>query len=573
VVVLLLSKSLDVYEAISGVARRYGSWEIGELLVLFVVLPIPIGIFALRRWRELTSEIVEHGRTSEALAQSEERYRLVFENAREGISVHEVLPGGRWRLVDCNERVVEMAGRSRIELFKTGDLRGLRVEQPAPGGALPGNSEDGGSSTGVFSWLRPDGRENHVEYTTARLTRGHRKFDIVIDRDITARRRAEAELIHAERMSAVGMLAGGVAHEFNNIHGIVMGYLELILERDDLPGEVREDLRTVYDSTSRAVGVTNSLLTFVRKSKSAKRPVSLSSVVGDAVKLVEREYQTDGIEIDLQAGEAITLLADARQLVQVLLNLMINARHAMIGRPEQKLTVETGREGDRAAIRISDTGCGIPEEDVGKIFMPFYSTKGEHAAQDSAQSSVRGTGLGLSVCRRIIEGHGGEIEVRSRPGEGTTFSIRLPISEEQPPAAAEGAGPVKTVPGARVAILEDEPDMRALLSQLLEAMGYRASGFTSGAEALAGLRDEKTDLVLVDLQMPGMSGIDFIRALNELPEEGRPRVLVSTGRAQEPGDDERAELGIVDVIRKPFTNRALFESVYAALTAQGKAQT
>jgi CheY-like chemotaxis protein/two-component sensor histidine kinase len=328
----------------------------------------------------------------------------------------------------------------------------------------------------------------------------------------------------------------------------------------------------VYDSTARAVGVTNSLLTFVRKSKSTRRPVLLSSVIDDAVKLVEREYQTDGIEIEVQPGKVVGLLADARQLVQVILNLMINARHAMIGRPVQKLTVTSGREGDRAVVSLSDTGCGIAEEDVEKIFMPFYSTKGEHAAENSTQAEVRGTGLGLSVCRRIVEDHGGEIAVESRPGDGTTFTIRLPMSEDKPPSAAEVEGPVRTVSGARITILEDEPDMRSLLSQLLEAMGYRTAAFVSGAEALEALRAEKSDLVLVDLQMPGMSGIDFVKALRDLPEENRPRVLVSTGRAQAPGDEERAELGIVDVIRKPFTNRALFESVYAVLTAGGSSE-
>ena len=239
----------------------------------------------------------------------------------------------------------------------------------------------------------------------------------------------QEQLIRSDRLAAVGTMVGGVAHEFNNINVTVMGFSQLALSREDLEEDVRGHLNRINRAARRAQSITQDLLDFVRRDKGIIARGNLAAAAGEALGLVREQFRKEGIVI----GERIESLPDStmnrEQIVQVVLNILTNARHAMCEREERALTVETGVKGSQVFARVTDTGCGIPEERLSQIFTPFYSTKGEYAG-DNVMSRFKGYGLGLSVCHTIVSNHDGDISVVSREGEGTTFTISLPLGEE-----------------------------------------------------------------------------------------------------------------------------------------------
>jgi signal transduction histidine kinase len=236
-------------------------------------------------------------------------------------------------------------------------------------------------------------------------------------------------------MDVASFLAVGIAHEFNNLHGGIQNHVELILEDEALPGQVRKDLQVILKTLRRASGITKQLDKFARRIPPNKEPSSLSEVIGDTLDLLSREYENEGIKTDLQNGRGIPeLVMDSAQIGQVLLNLFINARDAMRGRAPKVLRVETGFQGGRVFVKVSDTGIGIAGEHIEHIFEPVFTTKRNVDGTDA-----HGLGLGLAVCKTIVREHGGEIEVSSTQGIGTTFTIWLPAEANPPesPAADE----------------------------------------------------------------------------------------------------------------------------------------
>jgi len=237
-------------------------------------------------------------------------------------------------------------------------------------------------------------------------------------------------------MEIASFLAVAIAHEFNNLHGGIQGHAEIALSTKDLPEEVRECLEVILKTLQKAESITAQLDKFSREIPPHKMPCSLSSVVDDAVALVRREFEGDGIQIGVRSDPGIPdLVIDDAQIGQVMLNLFINARDAMAGRRTKILTIETGRRGKRAFIRVSDTGSGIEFENSERIFEPFFTTKG-----DTDGKSAHGLGLGLTVSKTIVEEHHGEIKVSSRKGRGTTFTIWLPRDQGMPDQGTIGRG-------------------------------------------------------------------------------------------------------------------------------------
>lgn len=253
--------------------------------------------------------------------------------------------------------------------------------------------------------------------------------------------RLQAELVQADRLAALGTLVGGIAHEFNNINVTVMGFSQLGLEQEGLSPLLRDHLERINRAAQRARTITNNLLDFSRESAGEVARENLVSVVREALDLVKGQFEKEGIEFREALVDVEDTHMDRGQIVQVILNILNNARHAMEGCPEKKLTVVTGSEEGSVFVSITDTGCGIPEERLSDIFTPFYTTKGEHAS-DERQSKIKGAGLGLSVSHTIVSNHGGRISVESGDGLGTTFSVSLPVNPHIASAAA-GSGEEK----------------------------------------------------------------------------------------------------------------------------------
>ncbi len=248
------------------------------------------------------------------------------------------------------------------------------------------------------------------------------------------RKRAEEEkrllheqLVQAQKMEAVGTLAGGIAHEFNNINGDIIAYTDLTLEMKKLPSAARRNLEVIRSSAVGGADLTKSLLTFSRKDVGDKEAVNPRDVVDQVLKVAKQQLAIEGIELTVEHSTGVhQVMANIHMLESVVMNLIMNAKHAMLKSAVKNLTIQTGMENGRVLIRVRDTGCGIPEENLSRVFEPFFTTKGALVGGEVYDGKACGTGLGLSVSHSIVQGHGGEITVESQVGSGATFTVYLP---------------------------------------------------------------------------------------------------------------------------------------------------
>jgi nitrogen-specific signal transduction histidine kinase len=379
-----------------------------------------------------------------------------------------------------------------------------------------------------------------------------------------ALREKEEQLLHAQKMEAIGRLAGGVAHDFNNLLTVILGYCEVLLRQKTAGHPDREFLEEIQAASERASNLTRQLLTFSHKQVTRPRVLDLDAVIVELTRLLRRLIGEDiALETRLHARGRVT--GDRGQLEQVLLNLAVNARDAM--HDGGRLTIETADvvvEGDRPGKRagphvlvtVSDTGCGMDAPTRARAFDPFFTTK----------PLGKGTGLGLSTVYGIVTQCGGAIEVQSEPGAGATFRIYLPAAA----ATAGEASPALVVapPGGTETILlvEDDASVRRLVERVLTASGYHVLVAADPVEALAlsRERDGAIDLLLTDLVMPNMGG----RALSDALRSERPglKVLLMSGYA----DDDAARARPDDAfIQKPLRSEQLLERLREVLGAPG----
>jgi PAS domain S-box-containing protein len=467
-------------------------------------------------------------RTQDALRESETKYRNIFE------SLHDVYYrtdiGGRITLISpsCQQvfgyRPEEMTGRNLLQdLYIKREKRVEFLERIDTDGRVLEFESLMKNKSGAEIWVSTNANYYVDENNNVLGVEG-------MMRDITERKNLEDQLIRAERMAAVGTLAGGVAHEFNNINLAILGFAELGLMRNGLEEEALHYFRVIRKSALRAKNITSNLLTFAGSTMGRVSSGNVTTVLDDTLQMMKHELSTSGITLEKNYQEVPDTFMDSSQIGQVFLNILINAQHALIDRPEKKITLETSHEGEFVSVSITDTGCGIPPEHIKRIFSPFFTTKGEHAKGDAPMATVRGTGLGLSVSHSIVQNHRGSIELQSRVNEGTTFTVKLPASKtvrktESTPATRV----IEPFVQLKILILDDEEDLRALLSSYLQKQGHVARDTDDGTDALAMLRKERFDLALVDLQMPAMSGREFIDRLAALPRDHRPKLIVVSG--------------------------------------------
>ena len=377
------------------------------------------------------------------------------------------------------------------------------------------------------------------------------------------RRQMEEQLRHAQRVESIGRLAGGVAHDLNNLLTPILGLSGFVLS--DLPADSpsRSDVEEIQQAAERCRKLTQQLLAFGRKQILEVKRIDLNELVADIGRMLHRVLR-ENIALELRhADTPVFIDADAAQIGQVLLNLAVNAQDAM---PENgSLTfsvavreVEAGSEhdfpghraGSYAVVEVEDTGAGIEPDLLGRIFDPFFTTKGPGL----------GTGLGLSTAHGIAAQHGGHISVRSHVGSGTKFSLLLPLSSRRervaslPPPGEVAA----TLRDMTVLVAEDDASVRTLLVRMLERKGLRILAARSGEEAMAIARGYHGEIhVLVsDLIMPGMSGAQLFEELS--PLRPKMRVLFITGYPADTLQSHRFDISTVNLLAKPFTVEALF---------------
>jgi signal transduction histidine kinase len=370
----------------------------------------------------------------------------------------------------------------------------------------------------------------------------------------------QERLLQSEKMSSVGQLVSGVAHELNNPLTGIMGFAQLLMLRP-LDDTARRQVQTIYEEAERASKIVSNLLTFARRRKAQKEPANLNTLIERVLELRNYDLRVRNIEVerDLDPGLPDTMV-DTNQIQQVFLNIVINAEQAMRGAGDQgRLRIRTARSDGALLVTFEDSGPGIPPDTLRRIFDPFFTTK----------DAGEGTGLGLTISYGIIEEHGGRIWADSRPGRGTTFSIELPLVTATAPA--RDAGPARETAGAepverrRILVVDDEESIQKLLTGVLEMDGHDVQLASNGRDALDRLHAEPFDLIITDIKMPVMGGPDMYR---QLQQEGNPlaqRVIFITGDTVAP--DTRGFLQSVDndVLAKPFRLRDVRETVRRAL--------
>ncbi len=521
--------------------------------------------------RRLEQEVRERERAQQALRESEERHRALFQSAPDAIFLAE---GDSGRILDVNPAAERLTGRSR------GELVGRYLKDLYPPGhwrrlcRLSGEGAEARPEETTV--LRRGGPAVPVEVLAERVRIGDRSLCLLVCRDIRERKRLEAQLQHAQRMEAVGTLAGGIAHDFRNILQIVQAHAETLLGTLSGDSPVREGLERILRACLRGSELTTQLLTFSRQAESHLRPVEINREVQDACAMLRRtiprmiQIRTD---LDPEAG---FVLADPAQIEQMIVNLALNARDAMPTGGE--LRIETSAvsgealwsEGFQAApeeryvrLRVMDTGHGMDPETLRHIFDPFFTTKEVGA----------GTGLGLATVYGIVKGHRGHIACRSRIGQGTVFTIFLPRMAEtdvEPvrgePAAAEPAGaPAPSRRGVTVLLVDDEEEIRGVARELLETRGYRVLTAGSGEEALDVYRrsGERIEAVILDLGMPGMGGQRCLEELRAL--DPAVRVIVTTGYGEAHLRELLARAGARAFLNKPYRSAELARTLEEVL--------
>lgn len=378
-----------------------------------------------------------------------------------------------------------------------------------------------------------------------------------------------------QRLESIGTLAGGIAHDFNNILGAIIGYTQFALMRGKDDERWKTDLQNVLAASDRASALVRQILTFSRRQPQEKTPLSLHLIVKEAVKLLRASIPST-IEIQEEITSSATILADSTQIHQVIMNLCTNAYQAMEQGGLLSITLkdidsgdaETGSayhlpEGKYAMLSVRDTGCGMSEETISKIFDPYFTTKAQN----------RGTGLGLAVTHGIVESHNGLITVSSEPGHGTIFTVYLPIIQANQDQAAtvirEAVHPVPMVTGhGRVMVVDDEKSLRELTSSFLSEAGYNVVAFANGFEAWQALSQNPFDweLLLTDQTMPEMTGDQLaIRALEIRPDLP---VILCSGYSSSLDVDQLKKSGVAAFLDKPVDRDRLLTQVAMVLSAR-----
>jgi len=525
------------------------------------------------------ADITEMKAMEDSLRESEERFRRLVEEAPEAIFIQ---TAGLFAY--CNHACLDLYQATTPEqLIGTPVIERVHPDfrEPVRARIKSLNQDRQAQSAAVHTMLRLDGGEISVEVSAIPFQYRGEHGALVFARDVTERVRAEqeraalqTELLQAQKMDSIGRLAGGVAHDFNNMLGVINGYTDILLDEMPESNPWRHELLEIRNAGKRAAHLTQQLLAFSRKQLLTPRVLNLNELVSQTQSMLKRLLNENIELITCCASDLGAVRADPGQLEQVIMNLAINARDAM---PDGgKLLMETsnleldasyaGRHvslspGSYVVLSITDTGMGMTPEQVGKIFEPFFTTK----------ERGKGTGLGLSTAYGTVQQSGGTILVYSEPGHGTTFKVLLPRVDASVPAVAELAEPPVATGTGVILLVEDEESVRNMASRILVRAGYEVLQAGNGIEALELVRSSgrKVDLLLSDVIMPGMGGRELATQLvQEIPGI---RVLFMTGYADNfVVENNLLEAG-ASVINKPFNINDLTRRVHETLTKRTQA--
>ncbi len=462
-------------------------------------------------------DITEPKRAQDTLSRSEARYRNLVESASDAI----VTLDANGRFTTVNHAAEIISGYRREELV--GQWFAPMLSDDELPKALAHFQKALAGETGLFEtqFYRKDGEGRTISVTYSTPQRDEEVLCLI--RDVTDQKMLQEQLIQSEKMSAIGQLVSGVAHELNNPLAGISAFAQLLLAEKRFPPDQRTAAETIYSEARRASRIVQNLLTFARQHKAEKGPAAINQVLDDTLELRGYELRVRGIDVRREYDEALPdTMGDAHQLQQVFLNLITNAEQAMEraeGR-HHRLTVRTRRAGEAIRIEIEDTGGGVPPNLLERIFNPFFTTK----------PTGHGTGLGLSISLGIVREHEGRIWAENAAQGGARFVVELPVivpraSGEFPAALA--AHPVGD--SLHILVVDDEASVRVALQRYLAARGHDVETTASGQDALGLLRAGEYDAVIVDMRMPDLSGEQLFEELRSADREHAERVIFTTG--------------------------------------------
>jgi PAS domain S-box-containing protein len=526
---------------------------------------------------QVFANALENKKTRQALQESEERLRTVYETFPDPVTIIQAEDG---RCVDINSAFTRLTGWTTEDVIgKTAadlDIWHNPKEREKLTTAI---ARDGKIENLETRFRLKDGSIITALMSAVLIRLKDEPHILTITRDISDLKSAQQEreqlrtqLIQAQKMEAIGTLAGGIAHDFNNILGAIIGYAEMALYDTEKDSMEHYNIDQVLKAGHRAKDLVKQILAFSRKSEQDKKIISLTPIIEESLKLLRASLPTT-IEIRQHIEPGLNaIFADPTQMHQVMMNLCTNSAHAMGERggilnvelhnvdldPKKAVQYPGLNPGPYVKLSIIDTGHGMDSATIDRIFDPYFTTK----EQD------KGTGMGLAVVHGIIKGHGGGIRVQSKRGKGTRFDILFPVIGKQMESETEE---LKALPtgNENILFIDDEETLIDLGESMLKKLGYRVQTRTRPDEALEifGAAPDRFDLVISDMTMPGMTGdilaAELMKIRSDIP------VIICTGYSERIDEQRAGDLGIKGLIMKPFTIRGLSKTVRAVLDQNG----
>jgi len=504
-------------------------------------------------------DVTDRRKAEEALLHQTDLYESLLKaqsDLGEGVAILD----SEGRFLYANDALCEMFEYSRDELLAMAsfvqlvapdlvDFVGNRFAQRLRGAEVPEHYDLAG--------LTQSGKRLELEVADKRLQTGSGTQIIVLVRDITERKRIEAQLFQSEKLRSLGVMAAGVAHHMNNVLAGVLGQADLLLETAEDPA-VRQRLQTIIQSAQEGAAAVHRVKQFAYEAPAeTSEHVDLTTLLRDVVAATEPRWKGEAnlegrtIDVSIATPEPVWTVGVPSELREAVVNVVLNAVDALpLG---GKISVEVSVRGKRAVLRIADNGTGMSDEVLGRVYDPFFTTK----------PLGQGTGLGLAITYGIVQRHGGTVEVTSESGSGTTVEILLPAAPaaEVPEQSGERDGPTRPL---RILVVDDEPVLAEQLYAILALDSHRVRVCTGGAEAIVALREEQFDLVITDLGMPGINGWSVAsEAKGRTPPV---RVGLVTGWANASDDDgPDPSRDCVDfVIAKPYRVQMVRDAIASA---------
>ena len=515
----------------------------------------------------VSRDITERKQAEAALRESESKFRNLFDLSPQAIALTEVKSG---KLVDVNHKFCELTKYSKEEILGLNTTEAGFYREADRNAVLKALQTSGEVNGLKMDFKAKDNSVLHALMFARTIQIAGAFFILTIFHDITEQKRLEAQLHQAHKIESIGTLAGGIAHDFNNILGIIIGNAELAL--DDVPEEnpAHLNLEEIRTASHRAKDVVRQLLSFARKTKLEKKPKNIAPIIQESLRLLRSSIPTS-IEIRQNITKDVdTILADATQINQILLNLCTNADHAMPDGGIIEITLKNGEldenftaqhpdlhPGQYVNLTVSDTGHGISQEDIDRIFDPYFTTK----------EIGKGAGMGLAVVHGIVKEHNGIITVESELGKGTTFSIFFPVVKKEAAVETE-TDEILPVGDERILFIDDEESMVKMGHQRLERLGYKVEAMTSPIEALALFRSrpDQFDLIITDMTMPLITGDKLIKETLNIQSD--IPVILCTGFSEKIDEKKATAIGAAGYLEKPVDKHNLAFKVRSVLDAK-----